>query len=126
MTAGTARRLALASHLVLIAALLVWELVIAPPTPVTRAFWAGIKIAPLLLPLYWLARGSAYAHFYTALLMLLYFADGTALAYVAGKQGAAGSMVIGLVEATAALMFIAAGAYYVRLSLSRATARSPE
>ncbi|MBI3897799.1 MAG: DUF2069 domain-containing protein [Gammaproteobacteria bacterium] len=117
------RRLAFSSYLGLLAIVIAWELLAAPATPLPRLFWVGVKALPLLLPLYWLARASAYAHVLAALLVLLYFCDGVALLYGGIKVGGPAALGFGAAEIAAALAFIASSSFYARFSL-RAAARA--
>lgn len=120
------RWLALSSYVALVSVVLVWELYVAPATPVARGFWAGVKVVPLLIPLYWLFRGSAQAHLYAALLTLFYFSEGVSLTYVIMKTGNATQLVCVIGETIAALTFVVCAAYYARFNLRHATARFPE
>ena len=72
--------LALAGHLGLLAWLVVWFSLLAPPahTPVAIALlFPGL----LLLPLRGLLHGRAYTHAWTSLLSLLYFTHGVVVAW---------------------------------------------
>lgn len=118
------RGVALAAYLGLMAVVLGWEGWAAPATPVARAFWVGLKLIPLALPLAWLVRGSASAHVLAALLVLLYFCDGVVLAYSAVRTDAAGALAWAAAETTAAVSFIAAASVYARLSSGAGTPRA--
>jgi uncharacterized membrane protein len=110
------RTLAAASYLGLLALLIAWEAWLAPPTPVPRAFWMALKLVPLLLALYPLLRGSARAHVLTALLVLLYFSEGVAVAYTEGRREAWSGVMYGLAEVALAVAFIVSATFYARLS----------
>jgi uncharacterized membrane protein len=119
------RRLALAAYIALLLLVLGWELLAAPATPLPRAFWAGVKTVPLLVPVYWLVRGGARAHVLAALLVLLYFCDGIATAYLAARAGTAHALGYAAAEIAAALSFIGAATFYARFRLRAPSARDP-
>ena len=117
------RRIALATYLALLALVVVWELALAPATPVPRAFWAAIKAIPLLLPLYGLSRARLNTHVIAALVVMLYFCEGVAAVYLATKSGSADQLVYGALEITAALVFIGAATFHVRFRRHQLHAR---
>ncbi len=116
------RWLALIAYALLLTLVVTWEAWLAPATPVTRAFWLGVKTIPLLVVLPGLWRGSDRVHVLATLLVLLYFCEGVATAYTGGKAGALRELAYGAGEIFAALLFIGAASFYVRLSRRRATA----
>jgi len=109
------RWIALATYLALLAAVIVWEAWAAPATPLPRAFWLGVKLLPLALPLPWLARGSARAHVVAALLLLLYFCEGVVAAYRGAHTGG-GELGHAATQIALTVGFIAAASVYARLS----------
>jgi uncharacterized membrane protein len=118
-----AHRIALITYGAIIALIIFWEGWAAPPTPLPRAFWIGLKAMPLVALLPWLWHGSARAHVFAALLLLLYFCDGIALAYHAGRSGYSVMLAFGSVEILLALLFIVAASLYARFRF-RASPRS--
>lgn len=119
---AVARRVGLLAYAALLASVVWWEAWAAPATPVSRFFWLGIKLVPLLVPLPALWRGSARAHVLAALLVLLYFCDGIALAYSSVKVGNPAALGYAVLEIAAAVTFVAAGSFYARFTLRRASA----
>jgi uncharacterized membrane protein len=111
---GVTRQLALAAYLMLLGLVVGWELFAAAATPVPRAFWVAVKAVPLLIPLYWLVRDSANAHVVAALLVLVYFCDGVAAAYIAAKMGPRAQLVYAAAEIFATVLFIGAATLYAR------------
>ena len=73
------RRLALAAICALALLQLMWELWLAPVRP--GGSWLALKAVPLALAWVALARGAGRASEYTALLLLLYFIEGTVRAW---------------------------------------------
>ena len=115
-------RIAAGAWLGLLALVLAWEVWGAPATPVSRGLWVALKTLPLIAPLPWLWRGGARAHVIAALIALLYFSDGVAVAYDAGRRAAAAALVYGLLEIALALAFVVAAGLYARVMFSRARA----
>lgn len=113
------RRLALFAYATLLVLLLWWELWAAPATPVSRLFWLGVKLVPLLIPLPALWRGSARAYVLTALLLLLYFCEGVATAYVSVKSGSGAALAYAALEIVTTVTFVAAASFYARFSWRR-------
>jgi uncharacterized membrane protein len=120
------RRLALAAYAGLMVVVVSWELALAPVTPLPRVFWAALKLAPLLIPLYGLLRGSARAHLLAGLLVLFYFSEGIALTYAMARHGTMSQWMCMLAETVTALGFILAATFYARFSAVRASAPTPE
>lgn len=119
------RQLALASYLALLALIVAWEVLLAPVTPLPRAFWAALKTVPLLLLMVALLRGSARAYVFAALLVLLYFCEGVAVGYSAARKGSAPEFLYACAEVMLALIFIGSASFYARFTLRKANARSP-
>jgi uncharacterized membrane protein len=119
------RRLALLDYTALLLLVLWWEMWAAPPTPVSRLFWLAIKLVPLLVPLPALWRGSARAHVLTALLVLLYFCDGIAMAYSAVQSGSRAALGYATLEILIAVTFVATASFYARFRWRRENARAP-
>lgn len=120
------RWIALAAYVTLIALVFVWEAWAAPATPVPRAFWVGLKMLPLAVPLPWLLRGSARAHVLAALLLLLYFCEGVATAYNAVESGDIRAFAYAAAEIAVSVLFIVAAAVYARANLAGARPRDAE
>lgn len=114
---------ALAVYGLLIAAIVSWELGVAPPTPVPRAFWLGLKVVPLLIPLPGLWRGHARVYVLASLLMLLYFCDGVAVAYDALRSNAPAGIAYGAGQTLLALVFVVAATFYARFTWRRSPLR---
>jgi uncharacterized membrane protein len=119
------RRLALCAYGALLILILGWEAWAAPTTPVSRLFWLAIKLVPLLVPLPALWRGSARAHVLSALLVLLYFCEGTATAYGAWRSGSSAALGYATLEIVMSLAFIATASFYARFKWRRENARAP-
>ncbi|HEY8555121.1 MAG TPA: DUF2069 domain-containing protein [Burkholderiales bacterium] len=115
------RRVAAAAYVALALVIIGWEIWIAPPAAAPRAYWLALKLAPLALPLPGLVRGSARAHVLAALLLLLYFCGGIAVAYDAAHRGALGAFAYGAAQTLAALAFVVAAAVYARLKSAAAS-----
>lgn len=110
------RRLALAAWLGLLALTCAWEAWGAAATPVPRGFWLALAALPLAAALPWLWRGGARAHVVAALLALLYFAEGVALAYDGARRGELAALACGVLELALAGVFVAAAGLYARLA----------
>lgn len=115
--------LAIASYLGLLALVVAWEAWLAPPTPVPRAFWLGLKALPLLVPLYPLLRGSARAQVLAALLVLLYFSEGVAVTYAESRRENWPGAAYGLAEIILAVLFIVSATFYARVNARLLPAR---
>jgi uncharacterized membrane protein len=114
---------AIIAYLTLALLVLVWEAWWAPATPLPRAFWIALKVVPLIVPLPWLPRGSAYAHALASLLLLVYFCDGVALAY--GTPGSnPGGLAYAVGEILLTVVFIATATLYARLTFRTQMPRS--
>lgn len=111
-----ARRAAIIAYVMLVSLVAIWEIRLAPATPLSRAFWVTLKVLPLLAPLPWLVRGNAYAHVLASLLLLLYFCDGVAVAYDAAKSGDFAALLYAAGEIGMVLAFVIAASLYARLS----------
>lgn len=116
------RTVAAASYLGLLALVVLWEAWLAPPTPVPRAFWLGLKTLPLLVPLYPVLRGSARAHVLASLLVLLYFSEGVAVAYSEGRRGDWSGVAYGFGEIVLAVAFIVSATFHARAAAKSTTA----
>lgn len=108
------RALAAASYLGLLALVVVWEAWLAPATPVPRGLWLGLKTLPLLVPLYPILKGSARAHVLAALLVLLYFSEGVAVAWTEARRGGSAGLAAGAAEIALAVLFVVSASFYAR------------
>lgn len=120
------RWVALAAYVALVALVIAWEGWMAPATPVPRAFWIGLKTLPLALPLPWLLRDSPRAHVLAALLLLLYFCEGVAVAYGAAKSGDARALAYAVAEVAVSMLFIVTASLYARARFSPGPHRAHE
>ncbi|MBC7781339.1 MAG: DUF2069 domain-containing protein [Proteobacteria bacterium] len=100
--------LSIASLIALIALALAWELVIAPLRP--GGSLLALKALPLLVPLFGILRGRRYTYQWAPMLVLAYFAEGVMRGYGDGGPGS----LAGWSQATMAVVFIVAAAYYAR------------
>ena len=87
---------------------LAWELWLAPLHP--GGSWLVLKIVPLLFALFGILRGNRYTYRWSTLMIWLYFTEGTVRAWSDPMP----SNVLGLIEASLALVFFAAAAWYAR------------
>ncbi len=122
-----ARSVALASYLALIVVIVLWEGWLAPPTPAPRLFWLGLKLAPLVLPLYGMLRAKPKTYIVAALIVLLYFTEGVMLAYSAfkGTEGR-GVLAYALAQTALAIVFFVGAAFYSRFRNLGAAVRARE
>ena len=119
-----ARWTAITAYFALTLVVLAWEAQWAPPTPLPRGFWIALKVVPLIVPLPWLLRGSAYAHALASLLLLLYFCEGVAAAYSAVRLNDVGALAYGMGEILLAVTFVATASLYARLIFRTRTSRA--
>lgn len=75
------RRLAVASYILLILDILLWETWGAPAKQVSVWFGLSMKLLPLLVVLVPVLRGNARVTMWVTLLMLLYLTEGLVLSY---------------------------------------------
>lgn len=75
------RRLALAGYLLLLALILIWNTVIAPPERYPVALVLIVLLVPMLFPLLGLLHGRRYTYAWSSMLSLLYFVIGVGDAY---------------------------------------------
>ncbi|MFA6314290.1 MAG: DUF2069 domain-containing protein [Sterolibacterium sp.] len=106
------------SLILLIALCLAWELWLAPLRP--GGSMLALKALPLLLPLFGILRGRRYTYQWSAMLILLYFAEGVVRATT---DSGAMQLLAGL-ETLLALVFFTSTVLYARRSGSaRSTPR---
>lgn len=92
----------------LIALTVAWELWLAPLRP--GGSWLVLKVIPLLLPLFGVLHGNRRTCLAAAILILLYFMEGTTRAYADTGLSAR----LALLQAILAASFIAATAVFLR------------
>lgn len=115
----TVRRVALVAYGVLLGLIVLWEAWLAPPTPVSRGFWLGLKALPLVVALPGLWQGKPRTYVLAALLMLVYFSLGVANVYDAAKHGSSLKLIVATTEILVSVIFIAAAPIYARLIWQR-------
>ena len=110
------QRVALASYLLLILLVVLWEGWLAPVPKAPPGFWLTLKGALLLLPLFGMLRDRPSSYLWASLLVLLYFMEGTMLLYLHRADGFALHSVLpyALLEVALTLAFIASAGLYVR------------
>jgi uncharacterized membrane protein len=107
---------ALASYLLLILLVVLWEGWLAPTPNVPPGFWLTIKALLLLLPLVGMLRDKPRSYLWATLLVMLYFMEGTMLLYLHRAEGFALHSVLpyALLETLLTLGFITSAGFYVR------------
>ncbi|MEO1767366.1 DUF2069 domain-containing protein [Thiobacter aerophilum] len=90
-----------------------WELVWAPLRPGGSFF--VLKVLPLLLPLFGILRGRRYTYQWSAMLILLYFAEGI----VRAASDAPPASRLALLEVALSLVFLFSASAYARLAAPR-------
>ena len=106
-----ARAATLVGYLGLIALLLAWLTLLAPPPPSVISLTIVLLVGPLLFPLRGLLKGRRYTHAWSSLLSLLYFVHG-----VANAPGGGPETLLGSAEIALSLLFFAGAVSYVRLT----------
>jgi uncharacterized membrane protein len=118
MSAHTQRlqRIALASYLLLILLVVLWEGWLAPAPKAPPGFWLTLKGTLLLLPLFGMLRDKPRSYLWASLLVMLYFMEGTMLLYLHRAEGFALHSVLpyALLETMLTLAFIASAGLYIR------------
>ena len=107
---------ALASYLLLIVLVLLWEGWLAPAPGAPPGFWLTVKSLPLLLPLFGLLRDKPRSYLWASLLVMLYFMEGVMLIYLhrASEFTPRNILPYALLETLLTLAFIASASFYVR------------
>jgi uncharacterized membrane protein len=110
------QRVALASYLLLILLVVLWEGWLAPAPKAPPGFWLTLKGALLLLPLFGMLRDKPSSYLWASLLVLLYFMEGTMLLYLHRSDAFALHSVLpyALLEVVLTLVFIASAGFYIR------------
>jgi uncharacterized membrane protein len=98
---------AMAAWCALILLALAWELVLAPLRP--GGSWLALKALPLVLPLPWMLRGSAYALQLALFIAMLYVFEGATRIFDAPPSG-----WLALLELALAGGFLGAAIVYLR------------
>jgi len=111
---GLAYGAACASLIALIFLCLAWELWLAPLRP--GGSWLVLKTLPLLAPLLGVLRGRVYTFRWSLLLILAYFAEGTARAW----SDAGMAMRLAQIETALSLLYFVSAVGYVRLRAANA------
>jgi len=90
------RWLTLASYFGLLALMMLWQTVLAPPTQIPISVALLLLAGPLLLPLRGLLYGRPYTHAWTSFLVLIYFIHGVVEAWSNPPVRIYASLEIGL------------------------------
>jgi len=118
MSAHTQRlqRIALASYLLLILLVVLWEGWLAPAPKAPPGFWLTLKGALLLVPLFGMLRDRPSSYLWASLLVLLYFMEATMLLYLHRTDAFALHSVLpyALLEIVLTLAFIVSAGLYIR------------
>lgn len=99
---------AVASLTLLILLCVAWELVLAPLRP--GGSWLVLKVLPLLLPLHGTLKRNIYTMQWSAMLILLYFAEGVVRA--TSDRGL--SATLGWIETALSVTFFFCTIFYLR------------
>ena len=102
------RLAASAALIALIVLCLAWELWLAPLRP--GGSYLALKAAPLVLPLPGILRGRRYTYQWSSMLVLAYFTEGVARAWI--ERG--GAQALAVLEIALGLAFFAAAVAYAR------------
>lgn len=107
---------ALASYLLLILLVVLWEGWLAPAPKAPPGFWLTLKGLLLLVPLFGMLRDRPRSYLWASLLVMLYFMEGVMLLYVHRAEGFALHNVLpyALLETLLTLGFIASAGFYIR------------
>ena len=107
---------ALASYLLLILLVVLWEGWLAPAPKAPPGFWLTLKGLLLLAPLFGMLRDRPRSYLWASLLVMLYFMEGVMLLYVHRAEGFALHNVLpyALLETLLTLGFIASAGFYIR------------
>ena len=107
---------ALASYLLLILLVVLWEGWLAPAPKAPPGFWLTLKSLLLLAPLFGMLRDRPRSYLWASLLVMLYFMEGVMLLYVHRAEGFALHNVLpyALLETLLTLGFIASAGFYIR------------
>jgi uncharacterized membrane protein len=110
------QRVALASYLLLILLVVLWEGWLAPAPKTPPGFWLTLKGVLLLLPLFGMLRDKPRNYLWASLLVMLYFMEGTMLLYLHRAEAFALHSVspYALLEIVLTLVFITSAGFYVR------------
>lgn len=110
------QRLALASYLLLILLVLLWEGWLAPAPKAPPGFWLTLKGVLLLLPLFGMLHDRPRSYLWASLLVLFYFMEGVMLVYLHHAETFALHNVLpyALLETVLTLSFIVSAGFYVR------------
>lgn len=108
--------LALASYLLLILLVLLWEGWLAPAPKAPPGFWLTLKGVLLLLPLFGMLRDRPRSYLWASLLVMFYFMEGVMLIYLHHAETFALHNVLpyALLETVLTLSFIVSAGFYVR------------
>lgn len=109
-----------ASLIALIVLCIVWELWLAPLRP--GGSMLVLKVIPLLMPLFGILRGRRYTYQWSAMLILLYFAEGL----VRASSDAGLVRTAAVAETILAVIFFAAAIVYARISGRAPSTVKPE
>lgn len=115
------QRLAVASYVLLILDILVWETWGAPPKQVSVWFGLTMKLLPLLVPLLWVWRGNARVTMWVSLLMLLYITEGLVLSYseYGHGWGLHNELVYAVIEVGLSTAFVFCAGTYIKMKNPR-------
>lgn len=108
--------LALATYLLLILLVLLWEGWLAPAPKAPPGFWLTLKGLLLLMPLFGMLRDRPRSYLWASLLVMFYFMEGVMLIYLHRTEAFALHNVLpyALLETVLTLGFIVTAGFYVR------------
>lgn len=114
-------RLAVASYVLLIINILLWETWGAPPDQVSIYFGLGMKLLPLLVPLLPVLRGNAGVYMWVSLMMLFYVTEGLVLVFSEYHLGWGlhNELLYAVIEIGMSITFIFAAGSYIKIKNPR-------
>jgi len=114
-------RLAVASYVLLILNILLWETWGSPPDQVSIYFGLGMKLLPLLIPFWPVLRGNAGVYMWVSLLMLFYITEGTVLAFSEYSLGWGlhNELIYAVMEIGLSITFVIAAGSYIKIKNPR-------
>lgn len=115
------QRLAIASYILLILDILVWEAWGAPAQQASIWFGLSMKLTPLLAGLLPILRGNARVMMWMSLLMLLYITEGLVLSYSEFNRGWGlhSELIYALAESLFSIVFVFSAGTYIKIKYPR-------